>query len=348
MDEGKNAFLFHLFCSNANDQTMEEESKIRNYRFLKLPSISEPCKLVLYYFNDKSNELYLLERNYYNPKIESIKHENDKINKSCVSLFINNYTIQNECCFFCYPIDVIFLFTTLIYQNCTSNTYTTLGDYIDNILRNNDIKLKNEIKKNIFYILNKNINNVKDRLKNVCDELYEMGKFYYKPNLKKVKNFYNFKCVILFNYIIENKIVFSDYMQQMDKEILEKYKINLNLHSISTTKMKNMNLKQIDKYNEYKKNVDSYVIHFNKKYYKFCGSDLRTFVWLIMKGFMSLSLSEKITPPDIHEKLSKMKEDDKMKKMQQNETFTKGKKHPLQPPRNQMMIESFFKRKKTN
>ncbi|KJP89000.1 hypothetical protein AK88_01292 [Plasmodium fragile] len=348
MEDRKNAFLFHLFSSAENKQEGGQKAKVTNYKFIKLPSISEPHKCVLYHYSEKSNLLYLLERNYYNPKIESLKHENEKINKSCVSLFINNYAVQNECSFFCYPIDAIFVFISVIYQNCSSNTYTTLGDYLDNILKDIGKREKNEISKNIFFIFNKNVSNIKERLKNICDECYEMGKYYYKPNLKKVQNFYNLKCVKLFNYIIDNNIVFSDYAYTIEEDILKKHKIDINLHANSTSKVKSAKLKQTDVYAEYKKLVDSYVIQFNKKYYRFCGSNLRTFVWLIVKGFMSSSLSGKLTPVDIQDKLSKMKEDDKKKKMQQDDTFSKGKKHPLQQPRNQLTIESFFKKKKIN
>ncbi|CAG9475624.1 ribonuclease H2 subunit B, putative [Plasmodium vivax] len=343
MEEGKNAFLFHLFsCAGG-----ERKAEVTNYRFVKLPSISEPHKCVLYHYSEKSNQLYLLERNYYNPKIESLKDENEKINKSCVSLFINNYAVQNDCSFFCYPIDAIFLFISIIYKNCGSNTYTTLGDYLDSVLKDREKREQNEISKNVLFIFNKNVSNIKERLKNTCDECYEMGKYYFKPNLKKVQNFYNLKCVKLFNYIIENKIVFSDYAHTVKEEILKKNQVDMNLHESSTSRVKNAKLKQIDVYGEYKKLVDSFVIQFNKKYYRFCGSNLRTFVWLIVKGFMSSHLSERLTPPDIRERLSKMKEDDKKKKLQQSDTFAKGKKHPLQQPRNQMMIDSFFKKKKT-
>ncbi|ANQ06381.1 Uncharacterized protein PCOAH_00007850 [Plasmodium coatneyi] len=347
MEDSKNAFLFHLFSSSEGEQAGEQKTKVTNYRFIKLPSISEPHKCVLYHYNERNNLLYLLERNYYNPKIESLKHENEKINKSCVSLFINNYAVQNECSFFCYPIDAIFLFISIIYQNCASNTYTTLGDYLDNVLKDKEKREQNEIRKNVFFIFNKNVSNIKERLKNICDECYEMGKYYFKPNLKKVQNFFNLKCVKLFNYIVENKIVFSDYAHTVEEDILKKHNVDMDLHERSTSKVKNAKWKQIDVYGEYKKLVDSYVIQFNKKYYKFGGSNLRTFVWLIVKGFMSSSLSEKLTPLDIQEKLSKMKEDDKKKKMQQNDNLPKGKKHSLQQPRNQLMIESFFKKKKT-
>ncbi|EUD66484.1 hypothetical protein C922_03118 [Plasmodium inui San Antonio 1] len=289
MEDGKNAFLFHLFSSAGSEKAGEQKAKVRNYRFIKLPSINEPHKCVLYHYSEKSNLLYLLERNYYNPKIESIKHENDKINKSCVSLFINNYAVQNECSFFCYPIDAIFVFISIIYQNYACNTYTTLGDYLDSVLKDRERREQNEISKNAFFIFNKNVK----------------------------------------------------------EDILKKHNVDMDLHASSTSRVKTAKLKQIDAYGEYKKLVDSYVIQFNKKYYKFCGSNLRTFVWLIVKGFMSSSLSERLTPKDIQEKLSKMKEEDKKKIMQQNDTFAKGKKHPLQQPRNQMMIDSFFKKKKT-
>ncbi|KAI4835676.1 ribonuclease H2 subunit B [Plasmodium brasilianum] len=343
MENNRSAFLFHIFCSDINEKEKAENVKVKNYSFIKLPSVPDPSKTVLYYFKQESNELYLLERNYYNPKIETIRNENDKINKSCVSLFINNYTIENDCSFSCYPVDALYLFISIIYYNCTNFTYTTLEDYLDNILKDNE-KKKVEATKNVLYIFKKDVNSIKDRLKNVSDELCENGKLYYKPNMKKVQNFYNLKCIILFNFIIEHKIIFPDYSQYIDKDLLEKYITDVNTHPINLIIQKK--LKHIDKYKEYKKYVDSYLVQFNNRHYKINGSNLRTFIWLIIKGFMCSSLSEKITPLDILEHLNKIKENEKKKKMQQNETFSKNKKHPSQTPRNQMSIDSFFKKKK--
>ncbi|SBS97443.1 ribonuclease H2 subunit B, putative [Plasmodium ovale curtisi] len=272
MDESNNVFLFHIFSPDLSEYGVEENVTVKNYSFIKMPSIPEPSKTVLYHYVEEKNELYLLERNYYNPKIESLKYETEKINKSCVSLFINNYAIQNDCSFLCYPIDALFLFISIIYENCENNTYTTLEDYLDNILKNNE-KHKYEAVKNVLTIFKKNVNNVKDRL------------------IKK-------------------------------------------------------NFKEIEKYKEYKKYIDTYIIEFNKKYYKFNGTNLRNFIWLIMKGFMCHPLCQKITPSDIHENLDKRKEEDKLKKLQQNETVGRGKKHALQTPRNQLMIDSFFKKKR--
>ncbi|SBS87201.1 ribonuclease H2 subunit B, putative [Plasmodium ovale] len=343
MDESNNVFLFHIFSPDLSEYGVEENVTVKNYSFIKMPSIPEPSKTVLYHYVEEKNELYLLERNYYNPKIESLKYETEKINKSCVSLFINNYAIQNDCSFLCYPIDALFLFISIIYENCENNTYTTLEDYLDNILKNNE-KHKYEAVKNVLTIFKKNVNNVKDRLMYVCDVLHENNNFYYKPNIKKVKNFYNFRCIILYNYIIEKKIIFSDYVHYINNELLDKHKMDIHTHPFHSISKKNF--KEIEKYKEYKKYIDTYIIEFNKKYYKFNGTNLRNFIWLIMKGFMCHPLCQKITPSDIHENLDKRKEEDKLKKLQQNETVGRGKKHALQTPRNQLMIDSFFKKKR--
>ncbi|CRH03801.1 ribonuclease H2 subunit B, putative [Plasmodium relictum] len=341
--EDKNAFLFHIFNSEINENEKKEKVEIRSYSFIKLPSASEPSKIVLYHFNEEANELYLLDRNYYNPKIETIRHEKEKINKNYISIFINNYAIENNCSYYCYPIDALFIFISIIYENCTNNKFTTLENYLNNILKDNE-KIRKEVIKNMLYILKKNVNKIKDRLKIVCDELYENEIYYYKPNIEKVKNFYNFKCIILFNYIIENKIIFPDYAQYVEKEILEKYKTDKSSHPLTLIKEEK---KQIDKYNEYKKNVDNYLVEFNKKHYRFNGNNLRAFIWLIIKGFMCLSLEEKIVPDDICKKLKEIKdEEEEEKRKTQNVTFTKNKKHPLQAPRNQPMIDSFFKKKR--
>ncbi|SOV19199.1 ribonuclease H2 subunit B, putative [Plasmodium sp. gorilla clade G2] len=356
MNDDKNVFLFHLFCSSISEKDEKDDGKvsIKNYFFIKLPSISEPSKSVLYHYNEETNELFLLERNYYNPKIETIRYESEKINKNYISLFVNNYTIENDCGYYCYPIDALFVFISIIYNNYTHNTYTTLEDYLIFIIKDN-IKLRKDVTKNLLLILKNNVNNIKDRLKYVCDELHENNIYYYKPNINKVRKFYNLKCIILFNYIIENKIVFPDYSQCIEQELLDKYKSyqnnNVNDNDISSTNpiytLMKQNKQQIDKYNEYKKYVDNYLIEFNKKHYKFNAHNLRTFVWQIIKGFICISLCEQITPQDISDKLKKMKEEETNKKIiQQNETFAKGKKHPLQqPPRNQLMIDSFFKKK---
>ncbi|CRG95854.1 conserved Plasmodium protein, unknown function [Plasmodium gallinaceum] len=340
--EDKNAFLFHIYNTEINENEREERNKIKNYSFIKLPSISEPSKNVLYHFNEETNELYLLERNYYNPKIETIRHEKDKINKNNISIFINNYALENAYSYYCYPIDAIFIFISIIYENCSHNKFITLENYLNNILNDNE-KTKNEVIKNTLSIFKKNVNRIKDRLKIVCDELHENEMFYYKPNINKVKNFYNFKCIILFNYIIENQIIFPDYAQYMEKEILEKYKSDENRHPFNLIKEEK---KQIDKYNQYKKYIDNYLIEFNKQHYKINGDNLRAFIWLVIKGFMCLSLEEKIIPDDINKKLNEIKEDEEEKRKTQNMIFTKNKKHPLQVPRNQPMIDSFFKRKK--
>ncbi|CAD2102825.1 ribonuclease H2 subunit B, putative [Plasmodium vinckei] len=345
--DNENAFLFHIFAPNTHKNGNTHKNMIRNYSFIKLPSISEPSKPVLYHYNEQSNELYLLERNYYNPQIEAIKHEHDKINKSQISIFINNYAIENEYSFFCYPIDAIFIFISIIYKNYSNNTYITLEDLLDNVLGCDidDPQKTNQVIKNTLYIFNKNVNEIKDRLKIICDELYENGKLFFKPNIQKIKKFYNFKCIMLYNYIVENKIVSPDYSQKMDKELLEKYHTSLKNEQI--LKIANEgDINEIDKYKEYTKHIDSYFVEHNNAYYKFNGQNLKTFIWLIIKGFMYSSLSEKLIPQDISDNLNKIKEETKKIKIQQNETFTKGKKHTLQTPRNQLMIDSFFKKKK--
>ncbi|VWU52034.1 ribonuclease H2 subunit B, putative [Hepatocystis sp. ex Piliocolobus tephrosceles] len=351
MAESNNPFLFHLFCPviNTNEENNAKKNKIINYSLIKLPSISEPSKCALYHYNENKNELFLLERNYYNPQIETTKYDIDKINRSCISLFINNYSLENNCSYSCYPVDALFLFISIIYYNYANddnNTYVTLENHLDNIFKNDQTNKKKEVVKNALYLFKKNVNNVKGRLKIVCDELLEHNQLYYKPNIKKVQNFYNYKCIMLYNHIIENKIIFTDYAQLVDTELIEKYKSNITSHPIHL--INNTKLKEIDKYKKYKTHIDTYLIEFNKKHYKINGTNLRTFIWLVINGFMCLSLNDKIIPSDIRENLNKAKEENNTKKMQQNEVPIKGKKHALQSPRNQPMIDSFFKRVKKN
>lgn len=326
------------------EKKMEEKKiEVKNISFIKLPSVTEPSKCVLYYFDENKTQLYILQKNYYNPKIESILHEKEKINKNCVSLFINNYIVQNENSYACFPVDAIYLYISLIYENNTNNSYMTVEDYLNIFLKNNEKDRKN-VTQNTMMIFKKNVNNVKERLKLTCDEMVQNNTYYFKPNWDKIKNFYNLKCITLYNYIVEQKIIFSDYAYQIDKEVIERHKQDAEENEIFN-KIKENNTKHIDKYKNYKTNLNKYFVSFNNNYYKVDHQNLKTFTWLIIKGFMCSTVENKLIPPDITEHLNKIEEDD-LKKKQFVTSCAKTKKQGLPTPKNQRMIESFFKRKK--
>lgn len=339
-EEPTTAFLFHMF--NPQGCKQKESMKKKNYEFIKLPSVSEASKSVMYHFEPKKNQLFLLQNYFYNPKIESILHEQEKINKNFVSLFLNHYMIENTSSYACYPIDALYIFVSIIYYNVDANQYMTLEDYL-NILYKADRTEGTDVIHNTLQIFKKNVNKVKQRIKLICDERNEQGNLFYKPNIKKLKNFYYFKCIQLFNYIIENEIVFSDFAFPVDLELYKKYRNEDSIKLFNAIKKKT---KQFEKYRAYKLHMDKCIVYFNGTYYKVMDIQLRVFVWLIIKGFMNDSIETKIIPEEIKKQLMKMEEGNQQKKKEVLWNQPKNKKNSTETLKNQMCIDSFFGKKR--